>query len=156
MVERYDAFPRVTLFGRLLLSFIFIASGANKILSWEQSAQSMTGQGLPLVPLLLAAATVIEIGAGLAILFGLKARAAAAILFAFLIPTTLLFHGFWNLDGIERQMQLAHFMKNLAIMGGLLTVVSFGAGHRSIDARRNRRRREELMAESGTRSIRAA
>jgi putative oxidoreductase len=61
------------------------------------------------------------------------------LLFLYLIPTTLLFHNFWALQGIERQDNMAHFLKNLAIMGGLLVLAANGAGAHSVDARANRK-----------------
>ena len=40
-------------------------------------------------------AILIELGAGLLLLVGYKARWAALAIFVFLIPTTLIFHNFW-------------------------------------------------------------
>jgi uncharacterized membrane protein YphA (DoxX/SURF4 family) len=52
---------------------------------------------------------------------GKAARAAAAVLAASLVPTTLAGHAFWEADKPEaRQMQFVHFAKNLAILGGLI------------------------------------
>jgi putative oxidoreductase len=55
-----------------------------------------------------------------------------------LIPTTLLFHNFWAMQGMEQQDNMIHFLKNLAIMGGLLILAAYGAGAFSIDARRSK------------------
>jgi putative oxidoreductase len=66
---------------------------------------------------------------GLSVLTGLKAKWGALVLFLFLIPTTLIFHREYS-----NQTQLIMFMKNLAIMGGLLLLVSHGAGKISLDA----------------------
>lgn len=51
----------------------------------------------------------------------------------FLIPTTFLFHDFWNLSGGAQMGQMAAFMKNLAIGGGLSLLVAYGPGRYSID-----------------------
>jgi len=53
-----------------------------------------------------------------------------------MIPTTLLFHNFWAFEAAQQAMQRTHFLKNLAIMGGILYVMAFGAGPLSIDNRR--------------------
>lgn len=127
-IERY-----APLAGRILLSLIFIISGAGKIFGFSQTAAFMQAQGLPLASLLLAATIALEIIGGLAILLGFKARALALLLFLFLIPTTIIFHNFWAASGEAVQMQVAHFLKNLGIMGGLLYVVAYGAGPLSID-----------------------
>lgn len=121
---------------RALIAAIFLTSGLSKLASWSAVAGYMASKGMPAVPVLLAAAAAVEIIGGLSVLLGFRARMGAALLFLFLIPTTLIFHNFWALGGMERQMQLVSFFKNLAVMGGLLMVVSYGAGRLSLDALR--------------------
>jgi putative oxidoreductase len=82
----------------------------------------------------LGVAAAVEILGGLAILLGFNARIGAVALFLLLIPTSLLFHNFWALQGMEKMNNQAHFFKNLAIMGGLLIVAANGAGGFSFDA----------------------
>jgi len=53
----------------------------------------------------------------------------------YLIPTTLIFHNFWAFHGVEHQNQMMHFLKNVAIMGGLLEFYAVGAGSLSVDAK---------------------
>jgi len=120
--------------GRILLSHIFLASGVMKILRWSETAGSMADKGMPAVPFFLFMATLCEIGGGLSILLGFKARLGALALALFLIPVTLVFHSFWGLEGQAQMNQMQHFMKNLTIMGGLWTLVAVGAGPFSLDA----------------------
>jgi putative oxidoreductase len=122
----------VSLIGRILLSLIFLASGLGKISDWSGTAGYMTAKGMVAVPFFLTMAILFEIVGGLSVLTGFKARWGAAALFLFMIPTTATFHNFWAFEGMERQMQMIHFMKNLAIMGGLLSVVAFGPGRFSL------------------------
>jgi putative oxidoreductase len=56
-----------------------------------------------------------------------------------MIPVTLIFHGFWSYAGMDRQIQMINFMKNLAIVGGLFGVIAHGAGIMSIDYKLSRR-----------------
>jgi len=93
----------------------------------------MADKGMPAVPVFLVGAILCEIGGGLSLLLGCKARLGALLLFLFLIPTTLVFHNFWDYQGAEQKMQMINFMKNLAIMGGLALVVGFGPGPISVD-----------------------
>lgn len=123
------------LVGRILLAQIFIASGLNKISGWEQTAGYMASKDMPMVPLFLFAAIVLEVGGGISILLGFKAKIGAAALAIFLIPVSLVFHNFWALEGMNQQIQMIMFMKNLAIMGGLILLAAFGAGSYSIDSR---------------------
>jgi len=110
--------------GRVLLALIFVLSALGKLADWSGTAAYMAAKSMPLVPLFLAAAIVLELGGGLAVLTGRGARLGAVALVVFLVPTTLIFHNFWAAAGIERQNQLAHFMKNVAIVGGLLLVAA--------------------------------
>lgn len=127
--------------GRILLAIIFIMSGFGKITGYEGTAGYMASKGLPMVSVLLPLTILLELGGGVLLVLGLKARWAAAAIFLFLIPTTLVFHVFWgSLDAQAAQMQQINFMKNVAIMGGMLMVVAFGPGGYSIDALHARRR----------------
>ena len=120
------------LIGRILLAVIFILSGYNKIGGFEQTAGYMASKGLPMADILLVLTIVIELGGGLMIALGLYARWAAGIVFLFLIPVTLIFHAPWGAPPAEVQMQTIQFMKNLAIMGGMLYIAAFGSGPYSL------------------------
>ena len=77
------------------------------------------------LPFFHVAALLTELGAGLSLLLGYKARLGALILFLFLIPVTLTFHNFWTYtDPKEHTVHMIMFMHNLALMGGLLLVGS--------------------------------
>lgn len=121
--------------GRALLSAIFIMSGIHKIMNFDDTAAQIAGQGLVLVPVILVAGILLELGGGLSVLLGCWARLGAIMLIIFLIPTTVIFHDFWSYQGEEQQNQMIHFMKNVALLGGLLLIVGFGAGPWSADHR---------------------
>lgn len=123
------------LLGRLFLAAIFLMSGVGKIGNWDGTSGYMASKGMPLVPLLLVAAIALEVLGGVSVVIGFKARIGALALIVFLVPTTLIFHGFWAYTGQELQQQMVHFLKNLSILGGLLLVATHGAGPISIDAR---------------------
>jgi putative oxidoreductase len=123
-----------SLIGRLLLSAIFLMAGLGKIMDWSGTVGMMEAHGMPAVQVLLPLAILVELGGGLALLVGFQTRGAAFLLFLFLIPTTLIFHHFWDLQGAERVTQMTNFLKNVAIMGGLLEYTAMGAGRFSVDA----------------------
>ena len=123
------------LFGRILLALIFVLSGLSKISGFDGTAAYMAAHGLPMTRVLLVLTIVIELGSGLMLLLGWRARVAATALFLFLIPTTLIFHAFWTGnpgDAMATQNQMIHFMKNLSIMGGMLYVIAYGSGPYSL------------------------
>lgn len=124
----------VPLLGRILISPVFILAGITKVMAFSMMVGYVASAHLPLPKVSLACAAAIEILGGLAILTGFHTKLAAWILFLFLIPTTLLFHNFWAMEGMARQDNMGHFEKNLAIMGGLLLLAAFGAGAYSFDS----------------------
>ncbi|APV49963.1 DoxX family protein [Betaproteobacteria bacterium GR16-43] len=121
--------------GRILLGLIFILSGFGKITGYEGTAGYMASKGMPFVNLLLPAAIAVELGGGLLLAIGFKARWAALAIFLFLIPTTLIFHAFWGIDPKEAATQQINFLKNVAIMGGMLMLFAHGPGAYSVDKR---------------------
>ena len=131
--SRSAASDVLSLLGRALICAIFVLAGFGKATHPQMYIPFMASKHLPLPQVGLWVAVVIELGGGLMLLFGLKARWAATVMFLFLIPTTLLFHNFWAATPEMYQDQLGHFEKNLAIMGGLLMLVAWGPGRISID-----------------------
>lgn len=133
----FHVVPRsgTVLIGRLLLAAIFLVSGFAKLVDVEGTAGYMTAVGIPAAHTLTVVAGVAEILGALAIAIGLLARIGALGLILYLIPTTLIFHGFWAYEGSEQKLQLVNFMKNLGIVGGLMLVFAYGAGRYSVDAK---------------------
>jgi putative oxidoreductase len=124
------------LLGRILLAVIFLVSGYGKIAGFAGTAAYMASKGLPMVPQLLYATIAVEILGAAMIVVGYQTRWAALALLGFTAIITPVFHDFWNLVGGEARLQQIMFMKNLAIIGGLLMVVSFGPGRWSLDAKK--------------------
>jgi putative oxidoreductase len=126
----------VSLLGRVLLSAIFIIFGFSKIFSFSMFAGMLASKGFPLATLAMSIAVAIEVLGGLAVLVGFQTKIVAGIVFLYLIPTTFLFHNFWAMQGAARMDNMAHFFKNLAIMGGFLLLAASGPGRYSIDGRK--------------------
>jgi putative oxidoreductase len=120
------------LFGRFLLGLIFIIAGWGKIMAYSGTAGYMASKGMPVVSLLLPLTILLELGCGLMLVLGWHARWAALALFLFIIPTTLVFHNFWAAPPAQVQSQMNNFLKNLAIMGGMLYVMVYGSGPMSV------------------------
>lgn len=128
-----DAFHKLVrkygpLAARLLLAQLFILSGCGKIGAFANTAAHMADMGLPLSRLLLILTIALEVGGGALLALGWRARWIATALFGFTFLATLVFHAFWNAEGTFFGSQLNNFMKNLAIMGGMLYVMAYGAG----------------------------
>jgi putative oxidoreductase len=99
-----------------------------------KTAAQMEGRGMFWVPFFLWAAAAVELAGGLSLLLGYKARLGALVLFLFLIPVTLTFHTWWTYaDPKEQQVNMLFFLHNLALMGGLLLLLTIGPGPLSVD-----------------------
>jgi uncharacterized membrane protein YphA (DoxX/SURF4 family) len=120
---------------RVLLSLPFLRSGLSKIVELDATADFMRAEGMPLVPLFLVGAIVLEVVGGLFVAAGYRARLGALALIVFLVPTTLIFHDFWTFTGEAAAMQRGSFVNNLGLLGGLAMVAAFGSGAVSVDAK---------------------
>lgn len=119
--------PWAAVCGRTLMAVLFLASGAGKAAHFAATCDLLDKRGLPLAAALAGLATSIEVLGGACLVLGLRTRLAAMLLAAYLVPVTAVFH--W---GPEQGVQL---LKNLAIIGGLLTLVAHGPGEMSLDYR---------------------
>ena len=123
--------------GRALFAAIFILSSFKHFS--PGTIQYAASQGAPLPNLLVPLSGVLALVGGLSVLLGFRARMGAVLLLAFLVPVTFIMHHFWNIpDPQMAATQEVMFMKNLAMMGGALLLLYFGAGPISIDARPHR------------------
>jgi len=125
----------LALLGRILLAILFVPAGFSKIGGFAGTAGYIGSVGLPLPEVGAVIAIVVELGLGLALLVGYKARWAALVLALFTIAAAFFFHNFWAMPADKAMMQQLMFMKNVAITGGLLAFAAFGAGRFGIDKR---------------------
>lgn len=122
----------IPLIGRLLLSVIFCTSAMSKSFGWAANVEYVSSRHLPLIPLLLHAALLIEGLGSICLITGFAARLAATALFLYMIPVTVLLHDFMG----------TQFQKNLGIMGGLLMIAAFGPGRFALSAASASRKRK--------------
>ena len=118
--------------GRILIALIFVLSGFGKVTGFEGTLGYIASKGLPLPQLAAISAIIIELGGGFMLVFGWRARWAAAALLVFTAFAALIFHNFWAVPPDQAQNQMIHFMKNISMMGGLLYVLVYGSGPLSL------------------------
>jgi putative oxidoreductase len=135
------------LVGRILLALIFVFSGVGKFMHMggfvAMTSAHFANAGIPqfLVYPGLYLSAVVELGGGLLIIAGLKAQWTALVIFLWLIPVTLVFHFADYNQAVQQHQAMAAviqqimFLKNLAIMGGLLVLAAMGPGGLSFDGR---------------------
>jgi putative oxidoreductase len=120
--------PLVALLGRLFIVYVFATSGIAKLFGWAGNVQYMSAHHLPMIPVLLAIAALIEVGGSMCLITGYRAREAAVIMFFYLAVVTVLLHNYWAASSNLAGIQETHFRKNFAIMGGLLMLAYSGPG----------------------------
>ena len=125
------------LIARVLLALMFLLAGVSKFGGLEGTAGYIASKGLPMPQLLAVATAVLEVGAAVLLIVGWQARWAALALAAFTLLASVLFHNFWAMPKEQQMIQQLMFMKNIAVVGGLLAIFGFGAGTLSLDARRH-------------------
>ena len=132
--------------GRALIGLTFVYWGGRQLVDamglgapdgggWTvyMAAAGVPGALLPLVILT-------QLGSGLALALGWRARLAAFLLAGFCLLADLFFHLHWEAPPPASHFNWIIFIKNLAVAGGLLAIAGRGPGRISLDARRARRR----------------
>jgi len=119
-----------TLFARIVIGLFFITAGVGKIGSGFGLGAGFAGTvgyigsvGIPLPEVVAVVAILLEIGGGVGVLLGWYFAEAATALAFVCIFTAIVFHG-----NVEDPMQRGMFFKNLAIAGGLMYMIAYGAG----------------------------
>ncbi|MGD1898395.1 MAG: DoxX family protein [Phormidesmis sp.] len=115
----------LSLAGRICLALIFLNAGINHITGFPGFVETIASQGLPLAGLLAVGTIVFLLVGAVPLLLGYTTTVGAWLLIIFLIPTTLIFHPFTT--------DFTSFLKNTALVGGLLMTLSHGPGPLSLD-----------------------
>lgn len=122
--------------GRVLLGLYFILPGLQKIFSFDGMLGYMRAHDVPLTAPLLVLTIVIQLSAGAALIVGYRGRIAAFVLAGLTLVISLYMHNFWDMaEGTARGHEMQNFVKNMAIMAGLLCLSALGTGRLSIDNR---------------------
>ena len=129
-MERFKFLP---LLGRILIGAPFVMSGLGKLAAYGATVGYIAAMGLPVPPLAFVMAVLTELGGGLLLLSGYRARTVSLAMAVFCAVTALFFH-----RNFADQNQMIHFLKNVMMAGGLLQITYFGAGAFSLDARARR------------------
>ncbi|MFK7809093.1 MAG: DoxX family protein [Saprospiraceae bacterium] len=123
----------VDLIARICLALIFLWEAWDSIAHYQATKAAMDGYNITFAQdFFLVAAIILMIVGGALLLTGYRSGFGAILLLLFYIPSTFIIHSWWN-DPIEIQReQSILFMKNIAIIGGLLMVYVNGSGRYSI------------------------
>lgn len=128
----------LALAGRLLVALLFLPAGIGKLTGFAGTVGYISSVGLPMPQLGAVVALVVEIVGGLALIAGYGTRLAAIVLAAFTLVASFFFHAYWAVPADQQLIPQLLFYKNMAVVGGLLTIAAWGAGAWSVDARRGK------------------
>lgn len=114
----------IFLLGRILFGGYFIMNGYNHL----KNLQAMAGYaGSKNVPSPKAAVTIsglmILLG-GLGIVLGAYVELSLWLIAIFLIVVSPMMHNFWAVSTEQKQMEYINFMKNMALLGATLMMLS--------------------------------
>lgn len=126
--------PFLILLGRIFFSAIFILAGSRHFMT--QTIAFAASQGVPMASILVPLSGVLAVLGGASILLGYRAKIGAWLIVLFLVGVTPKMHAFWAVtDPMMYQMQFAHFLKNLSLLGAALWITQWGSGPMSLDGR---------------------
>jgi len=121
------------LVARILLVAIFLTSGFGKLTGFEGTVGYIALKHVFMPQVAAVVAILAELGGGILLLIGFKARWAGLALAIFTLAAGFLFHDYWNADAAAKMGQQINFWKNISMAGGLLMVFAFGPGRYSLD-----------------------
>ena len=106
----------------VFLALVFLLGGLSTWRNPQPRAAQLARLSLPQSTVLVRLNAAVMVIAGAALALNIAAALASAVLALVLVPTTVVGHAFWTADGHARQEQLAHFIKNVAVLGGLVAM----------------------------------
>jgi len=121
------------LFARIAIAALFLPSGLAKLSSLGGFTAMLAAKGMPVPDLLAVLAVAAEILAPAAVILGVAPRVAALALIVFTLAASLISHSFWTFtDPAQASQQQIQFLKNMAVVGGLLFYYVSGPGAFSV------------------------
>jgi len=123
----------IDLTARIFIAIMFYYEAFDSFLYFDDTKRTMSIYGLTWKQDFLLGSVIVFliIGATL-VLMGYYSRFGAFLLLVYLVPTTFIVYSFWNDPPDIQRVQMINFMKNLAIIGGLLLLTIHKPGKYSI------------------------
>ena len=121
------------LIGRIFISLIFLFEAYDSIAFFKHTKETMSEYGLNWQQDFLLYFTIgFLIVGGILVLIGYYVNIGAFLLLIYWVPVTFIVYSFWNDPEEIQHLHSIFFMKNIAIVGGLLLLIVNGSGRYSI------------------------
>lgn len=119
--------------GRIFISIMFYYEVLDTLIFYENTKETMTSYGVTWCQdiLLISIIVILLIGSTM-VAIGYSSRFGAVLLLLYIVPFTFIVYSFWNDPQELQQLNMLYFMRNLAIMGGLLLLLAHGSGRYSV------------------------
>jgi len=112
--------------GRIVLTFMFWASGLSKLIDFQGGVAEMSHFGLEPAVLFNVATIIVQLGGSLLIIFNRAAWLGAGALAVFTILTIPIAHPFWKLEGDIAFLEMMFVLEHITVIGGLIIVAILG------------------------------
>lgn len=109
--------------GRILLGLYFIVPGVMKVLNFGGTSEYMATHGMILIPFFLTLTIILQVAGGSCLVIGYRQQQVSFVLAGLVLVISLVMHDFWAMEqGLQRAHEMQNFIKNMAIMAGLLVL----------------------------------
>ena len=119
MSDNIDKYIYLT--GRVIIGLYFLVPGVSKVLSFPEYIQIVTINEVPFPAFSLILVILCQLIFGSSIILGRFLKLGSLILAINIILFNFYIHDFWNInDVINQKHEMQNFIKNIAILAGLL------------------------------------
>ncbi|MBT8103729.1 MAG: DoxX family protein [Gammaproteobacteria bacterium] len=109
--------------GRILLGLYFIVPGMMKVLNFGGTAEYMASHGMVFIPFFLTLTIILQLAGGACLVIGYRQQQVSFVLAGLVLVISVVMHDFWTMEqGLQRAHETQNFIKNMAIMAGLLVL----------------------------------
>ncbi|AEI82844.1 protein DoxX (plasmid) [Cupriavidus necator N-1] len=115
--------------GRVFIAFMFVLSGANKLVFFNHGLDEVRSRNLPFPRVALSLTILVQLSCGLAIMGGYQTAIASFLLAIFTLATAVVFYDFWNQKGAQRTVLFTGFLEHISIIGGFVILMAAGPGN---------------------------
>lgn len=117
--------------GRILLGLYFLVPGIMKIVDWDGSAAYMANHGMVFIPFFLGLTILMQVGGALCLFANYRTALVAFLLAGLTLVISIVMHDFWTMEeGLQQAHETQNFIKNLAIMAGLMVLAGSAQSRR--------------------------